>query len=270
MVYYFTSKAVDPAAFIYVGKDKFESTPPPSPLCLFRTSVDEGWGCENGWCKLDKENARGLMTAATDEELIKYGWEEDVWFVALVDSLVFHADKLSSAHIYLRLPDPKDASAESPMTWDAIPEPLLVDLAQLTKANSIEGNKKDNVTVIYTPWSNLRKDGSMEVGQVSFKDPRKVKKILVPQRENPVVNRLNKTRVERKPDLQQEREDRLKELRKRDQAASLARKREEARIAQERKEKKWQKDHAYDDIFTEENMESTSNQNRDPDWEDDF
>ncbi|GJD05356.1 Coiled-coil domain-containing protein 25 [Colletotrichum higginsianum IMI 349063] len=248
MVYYFTSKAVDPAAFIYVGKDKFER-----------------WGRENGWYRLDKEDARGLMTAATDEELIKYGWEEDVWFVAL-----FHADKLSSAHIYLRLPDPKDASVESPMTWDAIPEPLLVDLAQLTKANSIEGNKKDNVTVIYTPWSNLRKDGSMEVGQVSFKDPRKVKKILVPQRENPVVNRLNKTRVERKPDLQQEREDRLKELRKRDQAASLARKREEARIAQERKEKKWQKDHAYDDIFTEENMESTSNQNRDPDWEDDF
>jgi hypothetical protein len=26
MVYYFTSNAVSPAAFIYVGKDKFEST----------------------------------------------------------------------------------------------------------------------------------------------------------------------------------------------------------------------------------------------------
>jgi hypothetical protein len=36
------------------------------------------------------------------------------------------------------------------------------------------GNKKDNITVIYTPWSNLKKDGSMEVGQVSFKDQRKV------------------------------------------------------------------------------------------------
>jgi hypothetical protein len=36
------------------------------------------------------------------------------------------------------------------------------------------GNKKDNVTVIYTPWSNLKKDGSMAVGQVSFRDPRKV------------------------------------------------------------------------------------------------
>jgi len=36
------------------------------------------------------------------------------------------------------------------------------------------GNKKDNVTVIYTPWSNLKKDGSMAVGQVGFKDPKKV------------------------------------------------------------------------------------------------
>jgi hypothetical protein len=36
------------------------------------------------------------------------------------------------------------------------------------------GNKKDNVTIIYTPWSNLKKDGSMAVGQVGFKDPRKV------------------------------------------------------------------------------------------------
>lgn len=26
MVYYFTSTVVDPSAFIYVGKDKFEST----------------------------------------------------------------------------------------------------------------------------------------------------------------------------------------------------------------------------------------------------
>lgn len=124
-------------------------------------------------------------------------------------------DKLSSAHIYLRLGEGE--------AWDAIPEDLLTDLAQLTKANSIEGNKKDNVTVIYTPWSNLKKDGSMAVGQVSFKDPRKVRKILVAQRENPVVNRLNKTKVEKQPDLLQEREDRLHELRKRDQVAQQAR-----------------------------------------------
>ena len=99
----------------------------------------------------------------------------------------------------------------------------MADLAQLTKANSIEGNKKDNVTVIYTPWSNLKKDGAMAVGQVGFKDPRKVRRVLVPQRENPIVNRLNKTKVEKHPDLKQERDDRQRELRKRDQAAQQLR-----------------------------------------------
>ncbi|KAJ1338037.1 NFACT RNA binding domain-containing protein [Microdochium nivale] len=174
----------------------------------------------------------------------------------------FHVDKLSSAHIYLRLREGD--------SWDSIPADLLTDLAQLTKANSIEGNKKDNITIIYTPWSNLKKDGSMVTGQVSFHDPRKVKKILVAQRENPIINRLNKTKVEKYPDLKQERDDRLRELRKRDQASQQARKKEEARIMQERKQKKYQKDHAYDDLFTEENMDASSNQNRDENWEDDF
>ncbi|KAH8601024.1 hypothetical protein B0O99DRAFT_610113 [Bisporella sp. PMI_857] len=212
MVYYFTSTAVTPSAFIYVGKDKVEN-----------------------------------------EELIKYGLEEDVWF---------HVDKLSSAHIYLRMNEGE--------TWDAIPEELLVDCAQLTKANSIEGNKKDNITVIYTPWSNLKKDGSMAVGQVSFKDQRKVKKIIVAQRENPIVNRLNKTKVEKFPDLQMEKEEKLKAVRKKDQAVKLERKKEEARIAQERKEKKWQKDHAYDDMFNNMDPDESNNQNRGSDLEDDF
>lgn len=112
---------------------------------------------------------------------------------------------------------------QSHQTWDSLPQALLTDLAQLTKANSIEGNKKDNVTVIYTPWANLRKDGSMDVGQVSFHDQKKVKKVFVAQRENPIVNRLNKTKVERKPDFKAEKDERLKELRRKDQAAQQAR-----------------------------------------------
>lgn len=88
---------------------------------------------------------------------------------------------------------------------------------------SLLGNKKDNVTIIYTPWSNLKKDGSMDVGQVSFHDQKKVKRILVPQRENPIVNRLNKTKEEKHPDLKQEKDDHLRELRKRDQAAQQQR-----------------------------------------------
>ena len=79
-----------------------------------------------------------------------------------------------------------------------------------TKANSIEGNKKDNVTIIYTPWSNLKKDGSMAVGQVSFHDPRKVKRVIVATRENAIINRLNKTKVEKQVDHENERIERIK------------------------------------------------------------
>lgn len=188
-----------------------------------------------------------------NEELIKYGLEEDLWF---------HVDNLSSAHIYLRMREGEN--------WEDVPKELLEDCAQLTKANSIEGNKKDNITIVYTPWSNLKKDGSMAVGQVGFKDQRKVKRIHVAQRENPIVNRLNKTKVEKYPDLRQEKEDRLKEVRRRDRAGVLARQKEEARIAKERKEKAWQRDHAYDDIMSEEAVAASSNQDRDPDFLDDF
>lgn len=59
----------------------------------------------------------------------------------------------------------------------------------------------------------------MAVGQVGFKDNKKVKRVYVAARENPIVNRLNKTKVEKFPDLRMEREDRLKELRKKDRAA---------------------------------------------------
>lgn len=185
-----------------------------------------------------------------NEELIEFGLDEDVWF---------HVDKLSSAHIYLRM-----KAGES---WEDIPQELLTDCAQLTKANSIEGNKKDNVTIIYTPWSNLKKDGSMAVGQVGFKNQKMVKRILVAQRENPIVNRLNKTKVEKFPDLRQEKDDIMKELRKKDQAAQIERRKEEARIAQERKEKKWQKEHGYDDIFQEEEKMKSNQEGFD---EDDF
>lgn len=47
-------------------------------------------------------------------------------------------------------------------------------------------------------------------------------------------------------------------------------KKEEARIMKERAEKKWQKDHAYEELFAEEDMAAASNQDRDESWEDDF
>jgi hypothetical protein len=125
----------------------------------------------------------------------------------------------------------------------------------------------------------------MAVGQVGFKDNKRVsqralcfdgahniqvKKVHVAQRENPIVNRLNKTKEEKFPNLRQEKEDRQQELRRRDQTARRDRQKEELSLARERKEKAWQKDHAYDDMFTEETMAMSSNQDRTSDFEDDF
>jgi len=73
--------------------------------------------------------------------LIKYGFTEDLWF---------HVDKFSSAHVYLRLKEGE--------TMDDISEGVLEDCCQLVKANSIEGNKANNISVVYTPWSNLKKN----------------------------------------------------------------------------------------------------------------
>ncbi|CAK1354997.1 unnamed protein product [Cercospora beticola] len=184
-----------------------------------------------------------------NEDLIAHGWNEDVWF---------HVDNLSSAHVYLRMRDGE--------TWDRIPQELLNDCAQLTKANSIEGNKKDNITVIYTPWSNLKKSGNMATGQVGFHNNKLVKRVYVEKRENAIVNRLNKTKVEKYPDLRQEKADRENEERKKERIAAQAKKKEEARLAEERKQLKWQKEHMYDDVHTEDQMRS----NEDGFDEDDF
>jgi len=179
--------------------------------------------------------------------------EKDVWF---------HVDNLSSAHVYLRLPDGE--------TWDSIPTELLEDCAQLTKANSIEGNKKDNITIIYTPWSNLQKTAAMATGQVSFHNPKLTRKVFVSLRQNPIVNRLNKTRTEKFPDLMAEKDEYLKQQRKEERRVREDKRAAEKREKKERDDLRWQKEHAYDDLMNEENVQQSSNQDRDADFLDDF
>ncbi|RCH82430.1 Coiled-coil domain-containing protein 25 [Rhizopus azygosporus] len=151
-----------------------------------------------------------------NEDLIKYGFPED-----------FHVDKLSSAHVYVRL--------QPGQTWLDIPPEVVDDCAQLVKANSIEGNKKNNITVIYTPWDNLKKTPGMETGQVTFHNHKKVKRVHVEKRINEVVNRLNKTKVERYPDLMQEKIQREKMDRKKARADEFAQKEEARRLAEEKR-----------------------------------
>ncbi|KAI0345556.1 cytoplasmic protein [Trametopsis cervina] len=166
-----------------------------------------------------------------NEDLIKYAWPQDVWF---------HVDKLSSAHVYLRMPDG--------MSWENIPEALLNDCAQLVKANSIEGNKKDNLTIIYTPGDNLKKTGDMAVGQVSFHSDRRVRRVHVPKRENPIVNRLNKTKIEKDVDHEQERVERIKQETAIRRAAAAAKKKADADLAKQREAEKAAR--SYDSLFS--------------------
>lgn len=59
-------------------------------------------------------------------------------------------------------------------TIETLDKAVIEDCAQLCKANSISGNKMNNVDVIYTMWSNLKKTQGMEAGQVSFHDDKAV------------------------------------------------------------------------------------------------
>lgn len=159
-----------------------------------------------------------------NEELIKHGWPEDIWF---------HVDGLSSAHVYARVlapggaaatvsgvpPPQQQAEAEAeggggahhrapqpappppPVTLDSVSPAALAECAQLVKANSIEGCKKGSVTIVYTLWANLRKDGSMAPGQVAFHSDRAVRRVTVGERDKEVLARLAKTREETQPDL---------------------------------------------------------------------
>ncbi|XP_005107491.1 coiled-coil domain-containing protein 25 [Aplysia californica] len=172
-----------------------------------------------------------------NEDLIRWGWPEDVWF---------HVDKLSSAHVYLRL-HPGEMI-------DDIPQAVIDDCAQLVKANSIQGNKQNNVDVVYTMWANLKKTASMDVGQVGFHKDKEVKKVGVEKRINEIVNRLNKTKTEDKPDfraLREERDRKERESQKKVQQEQKQREKEEEKRKQEQAELR-----SYNNLMRSENMSS--------------
>ncbi|KAL7466468.1 hypothetical protein ACHAXS_006767 [Conticribra weissflogii] len=198
-----------------------------------------------------------------NEDLIKYGLPEDCWF---------HVDDLSSAHVYLRL--------KPGMTLDDIPEECLTDCCSLVKANSIQGCKKSSVYVVYTRWKNLKKvsllcslTSSMVDGQVGFHRPENVRRVKV-EKNNPIVNALNKTKKELYPDLSKEQQNRLREIqlemkekRKAEEKQKKLEDLEKARIKEER---------SYDRIMNESNMTSNTDMQATADataaeeYEDDF
>eukprot|EP01123_Difflugia_compressa_P007824 TRINITY_DN2180_c0_g1_i1.p1 TRINITY_DN2180_c0_g1~~TRINITY_DN2180_c0_g1_i1.p1 ORF type:complete len:209 (-),score=46.14 TRINITY_DN2180_c0_g1_i1:85-711(-) len=184
-----------------------------------------------------------------NEELIAYGLPEDIWF---------HVDNLSSAHVYLRLPIGN--------TIDDIPEEVLEDCTQLVKQNSIQGCKQNNVSIVYTPWSNLKKTQGMEVGQVGFHDQKLVRKTKIAKKINTVVNRLLKTKKEEYPDLRAMHQGRLSEIRLDEKNLKEKQKRDEqAKIEAQKKEEDLR---SYKDFMKPEKM--TSNLDVGDNLEEDF
>lgn len=190
-----------------------------------------------------------------NEDLIKHSLPLDIWF---------HVDALSSAHVYLRLPNGG--------TMDTIAPEALEDAAQLVKANSIQGCKVNNLSIVYTPASNLKKTPGMDVGQVGYHDEKNIKKMIVDKKNNDIVNRLNRTKKELYPDLEAERAAYDKEVRGRAKAVAVAQRQEEKAAKEEQKRLDELK--SYKNIMKEEDMVTVREMREKyatvEDYEDDF
>ena len=175
-----------------------------------------------------------------NDELIAFGFDEDVWF---------HVEHLSSAHVYLRLP--MGASK-----LDDISPTALEECCQLVKANSIEGCKKERVSVCWTKWKNLKKEAAMEAGSVTFHRPANVRTQIVTT-DKEVVKALNRTKSEiESPDLAEER--RQRELLYKAERKEAARLTKNADRAAKKKSEEDRKLRSYDGVFTEEAMTSNA------------
>lgn len=184
-------------------------------------------------------------------------------------NLWFHVDKHSSAHLYLKLDAEQQNQKFEQLQID--PE-ILAQIGQLTKANSIKANKLNNITIIYTTVDNLRSDGLLDTGTVTFVNPQKLKRIHVAKKDNSVVNRLNKTKTEILTDefvKQQELELLQWQKSKKDQERAADQASKEL-LKQYEQQRKFNLD-PYADMFTEENLRASSNEFRADNWvEDEF
>jgi hypothetical protein len=88
-------------------------------------------------------------------------------------------------------------------------------------------------------------------GQVGFHRPDNVRRLNV-EKNNPIVNAMNKTKVERHPDLYQQQQDRLREiLNEKKQKQRIEVKKKKLEELQKKKEKE---ERSYDRIMTADNM----------------
>lgn len=123
---------------------------------------------------------------------------------------------------------------------DDINPEAIAEMCQLVKNNSIEGSKAVKVDVIYTEFSNLKKSPTMDVGTVTFYDQKLVRKVKHVERDREIVKAIEKTRVEKHPDLEKMKEDRNleeKNRRKKETKDRICKEKEERRLREEEEER---------------------------------
>lgn len=157
--------------------------------------------------------------------------------------------------MYLRLPPGQNI--------EDIPQAVIDDACQLVKANSIQGNKMNNIDVVYTMWENLKKTPGMEVGQVAFHKDKEVRKVRVEKRINEIINRLNKTKIEAQPDFRGEREKR--DAKDRDNKKELLRAQKEKDKEDEKRRKEEAELKSYKSLMTTEKMKTNYDSGNDSD-----
>lgn len=125
--------------------------------------------------------------------LIKYGFPELNW-------LWFHVDQYPSAHVYLCLQEHQKWSGD--LAALDIPHEVMEDCLQICKSGSSQAKKLPQCQIICTPRSNLRKNRFMKPGEVSFKTQRYVKRLQAYGRNEEALERLRKTRLEMKENVE--------------------------------------------------------------------
>ncbi|ETO78145.1 coiled-coil domain-containing protein 25, variant 1 [Phytophthora nicotianae P1976] len=163
----------------------------------------------------------------------QFGWDD------------WNADALAHARVLLN---------QGKTKVDDVSETCLEECAQLVKENSIEGSKKKSVSVCYTRWRNLKKTPSMEVGQVGFHHPERVRHYKVEEKNKDIIKMLNKTKQESHPDLEEERRQRelLYKAERKKQRLQLEGEQRKAKM-----EYKQQKDlRSYSSLLSRDNIES--------------
>lgn len=87
---------------------------------------------------------------------------------------------------------------------------------------------------MYTPFTNLKKEASHDVGQIAFHTPKLLKHINVEKRVNEIVNRLNKTKEEQTFDWMADKQRRMQEEKQRRKAFFDSKRAEDESVKKER------------------------------------